>query len=578
MYPRLSDEDWQEFKAYVETYSKMTLMDQEHSLHEWSVSKRHIYEDMFNGRLRVQYPIPDNIADSYGNAVKNETNKKLKDIVDKFIRRVQEWMVGESQVDKTHHDVWVCLMSLLTQNSATHVERDLVLPLAEGKKGRVIPRETKILKAIRRLLELIKYSDTNKFKKLQSDYSSFNAEMQQSFSGSCLTLSIHPIDFLTMSDNECGWRSCLTWRKDGCYKAGFIDMLNSPHAIIGYITSRKDPVIRSDRWKIPNKSWRCLFFSTDTCVLSGKGYPFINRTLADLGVDTIVSMRDDRDEFEDGTAHAFEHEETIYEEALSYKAREFYRSNLGSFSHEQSTDLVTENFWKFRKQADKGLFIPFLSGYMYNDWTNGSYDDINKVFSWRHLKGAYDGHDVVQDMSGRLTCLRCGKVADWTQDELEDYQIDGRESRIGKIVPFCDDCVMGICSGCGNPFNHNGYHVRMHYTASLLIEKNELEIRKKNIRKVFICDDCLQEKLKSDIFGYCEALDLVFYVWGQIPDELLKWTKDKNGAPDLDKLHVHCEEDGDDLSYPVTFLTKDNYKGILSKYEIRNDTGRDDDD
>lgn len=179
MYPRLSDEDWQEFKAYVETYSKMTLIDQEHSLHEWSVSKRHIYEDMFNGQLRVQYTIPDNIANSYGNAVKNETNKKLKDIVDKFIRRVQEWMVGESQVDKTYHDVWVCLMSLLTQNSATYVERDLTLPLEVGRKGRVIPRGTKILKAIRRLLELIKYSDMKRFKKLQSDYSSFNSEIDR---------------------------------------------------------------------------------------------------------------------------------------------------------------------------------------------------------------------------------------------------------------------------------------------------------------------------------------------------------------------------------------------------------------
>lgn len=575
MYPRLSDEDWQEFKAYVETYSKMTLIDQEHSLHEWSVSKKHIYEDMFNGRLRVQYPIPDNIADNYGNSVKGEVNKKLKDVIDKFIYRVQEWMVGESQVDRTHHDVWVCLMSLLTQNSATHVERDLTLPLEAGKKGRVIPRGTKILKAIRRLLELIKYSDMKRFKKLQSDYSSFNSEMQQSFSGSCLTLSIHPIDFLTMSDNECSWRSCLTWKGDGCYKGGFIDMLNSPHAIIGYITSKKDPVMRFDRWEIPNKSWRCLFFSTDTCVLSGKGYPFINRTLADLGVDTIVSMRDDKDEFEDGTAHAFEHEETIYEEALSYKAREVYRANLGSFSHEQSTSLVTESFWKFRKQADKGLFIPFLSGYMYNDWTNGSYEDINEVFSWRPLKGAYDGHDVLQDMSGRLTCLRCGKVADWSQDELEDYQIDGRESRIGNIVPFCDDCVKGVCSDCGSSFDHDGYHLKMLCSMNLSANKNKFRIIKRNTSQTFICDDCLRREIKTDVFGYCEDLGLVLGIWGRTQEELSQWTKDKIGAPDLDKLRVYYEEDGDDMSYPVTILTTDNYKSILFKYKIENDIRRD---
>ena len=32
-----------------------------------------------------------------------------------------------------------------------------------------------------------------------------------------INLSIHPMDFWTLSDNDCGWSSCMSWMENDCY-------------------------------------------------------------------------------------------------------------------------------------------------------------------------------------------------------------------------------------------------------------------------------------------------------------------------------------------------------------------------
>ena len=41
-----------------------------------------------------------------------------------------------------------------------------------------------------------------------------------------ITLSIHPLDYMTMSDNNCGWDSCMSWQEEGCYRQGTVEMMN----------------------------------------------------------------------------------------------------------------------------------------------------------------------------------------------------------------------------------------------------------------------------------------------------------------------------------------------------------------
>lgn len=90
-----------------------------------------------------------------------------------------------------------------------------------------------------------------------------------------LCLSIHPLDFMTMSDNDCGWSSCMSWREYGEYRKGTIDMMNSPYAIVAYLASNKNmQLIPGQSYEWNNKKWRCLFIIHPNVITNIKAYPY----------------------------------------------------------------------------------------------------------------------------------------------------------------------------------------------------------------------------------------------------------------------------------------------------------------
>lgn len=100
---------------------------------------------------------------------------------------------------------------------------------------------------------------------------------QRSLEGN-LQLSIHPLDYMTMSMNGCNWRSCMSW-ENGEFRMGTVEMMNSPMVVEAYVAS-------SDKWCIPdstyewsNKKWRELFIVCDECIASIKGYPYCHNPL-----------------------------------------------------------------------------------------------------------------------------------------------------------------------------------------------------------------------------------------------------------------------------------------------------------
>lgn len=104
-----------------------------------------------------------------------------------------------------------------------------------------------------------------------------------------LCLSIHPADYLTASLNDCGWESCMNLR-DGCYRAGVLEMMNSPCVVVAYLTAKNDMEIEDSGVFWNNKKWR-EFFIVDADVISGiKGYPYWNRELEDIVINWIRNL------------------------------------------------------------------------------------------------------------------------------------------------------------------------------------------------------------------------------------------------------------------------------------------------
>lgn len=91
-----------------------------------------------------------------------------------------------------------------------------------------------------------------------------------------LCISIHPLDYMTISENNMNWRSCHAL--DGEYRAGNLSYMLDPSTVVCYIKSNSDTQLRSFPqgmlWN--NKKWRVLLhFQKDfNIVYVNRQYPF----------------------------------------------------------------------------------------------------------------------------------------------------------------------------------------------------------------------------------------------------------------------------------------------------------------
>lgn len=96
--------------------------------------------------------------------------------------------------------------------------------------------------------------------------------------------SIHPISYLTISENNCGWRSCHAL--DGEYRAGNINyMLDDVTVVMGLVSSKEKEKLRCcpDDVKWLNNKWRMLvhIHPQNRIVYYNKPYPYFSAELQD---------------------------------------------------------------------------------------------------------------------------------------------------------------------------------------------------------------------------------------------------------------------------------------------------------
>ena len=104
-----------------------------------------------------------------------------------------------------------------------------------------------------------------------------------------LTLSIHPLDFWTMSDNASNWSSCMSWSVMGEYRAGTIEMMNSPYVLMAYIESDEPfKITRQDEWN--NKIWRELYIIDKNIITNVKSYPYYNSDITNYVLTWIREL------------------------------------------------------------------------------------------------------------------------------------------------------------------------------------------------------------------------------------------------------------------------------------------------
>lgn len=137
---------------------------------------------------------------------------------------------------------------------------------------KVIPVGTKVIKAFKFFIE-----DVDVRRYVQDKASEL---IQENKVEGELCISIHPLDFLTSSENTLKWRSCHSL--DGEYRAGNLSYIVDNVTFITYLKTKNDIVLHccpeDTKWN--NKKWRCLMFANKdilghpNLIFAGRQYPF----------------------------------------------------------------------------------------------------------------------------------------------------------------------------------------------------------------------------------------------------------------------------------------------------------------
>lgn len=270
-----------------------------------------------------------------------------------------------------------------------------------------VPRGAKIMKVLNKIAKVVH---------LEKEFETFRIAHSQILNQKLLTgtlcLSIHPFDFMTLSDNDYGWDSCMNWVDNGCYRTGTVEMMNSPYMVVAYLKGDKQFRIDSRYWA-GNKKWRELYVVHPQVICNVKAYPYQNDVLSQLTLEWLREL----------AAHNLKWD-------VSYDACEF---NVDcAFTYTDKRNYRFNMYYNF----------------MYNDFdTSNTCHHIIVPQGWQ-----VDDPDAVNhvdiNLSGPNVCMCCGEY--WEPHEGHEDQV------------LCRRCDPGVqCSCCHDEIDDEDseYHV-----------------------------------------------------------------------------------------------------------------------
>ena len=243
-----------------------------------------------------------------------------------------------------------------------------------------------------------------------------------------LCLSIHPLDFWTMSDNDCKWESCFCWNQEkggGGYQMGAVEMMNSPTALIAYVEAEKDMKLGFSDLTWNNKKWRQIFVADGSLLMGIKGYPYQNDHLTQFCLDWLKELA---------------------KENWNYK----YSNEVVKYDGKDTLIPLSDS----TEGAKIRLIIP---GYAYNDLLCVKHHLVYPALDLLEEDcGQYLGKKVIEiDYGGDTQCLSCGET---TAAEFDgEFCLSCVDCQTLLSCPVCgefvetlyyDDCGNGYCGCC----------------------------------------------------------------------------------------------------------------------------------
>lgn len=243
----------------VLTYSQGYGVDSTALFEKWWEAKRDFIE-CWQGQLVLEMPYK----------IAFELSQKDKDArLDDFISSVSVMFDNEP------------LAQFIEDNRKGFFQNRVVSSWYNTENGIDIPEGMKLLKAFKYFEE-----DDIALKDLQTQASMI---IQEDKVEGYLCFSVHPLDFLSSSENTYNWRSCHAL--DGDYRAGNLSYMTDKSTVMCYLRGANGVKLPNFPPDVPwnSKKWRMLLFFSEhwDVIFAGRQYPFFSRNALDFIMERL---------------------------------------------------------------------------------------------------------------------------------------------------------------------------------------------------------------------------------------------------------------------------------------------------
>ena len=347
-----------------------------------------------------------------------------------------------------------------------------------------IPKGMKLVKAF-------KYFEKDKsiLTQIQNMASQY---IQENCMSGTLCFSVHPLDFLSSSENTYNWRSCHAL--DGEYRAGNLSYMLDETTFMVYLKGADDinlPAFPSNvKWN--SKKWRMLIHTSrdDDLMFAGRQYPFASKS----GIDTVLNIYNNlilKDYNKDSLFWDFGHK---YEKWCADYVDSYvpYDASDNSYSQFLATKYLIYNsrLLDIEKAMIEGYHAMNFNDVLGSSCYRYPYYAILDPYKYR---SSWHGPIIVGE---EVRCLHCGQGVVENPDTMRCHEC---EMKFGTEI----NEVYDTCSCCG---------ARIYIEDSAMVGE-ELVCDYCLTHNTFTCADC-----KEVFFNYDKK-----FIPGDSEDDEGKW-------------------------------------------------------
>lgn len=274
-----------------------------------------------------------------------------------------------------------------------------------------------------------------------------------------LCFSVHPLDYLSISENTHNWRSCHAL--DGEYRAGNLSYMMDESTIVCYLKSKEGDM------KLPNfpedvlwnsKKWRVLLYLSNDwkMIFAGKQYPFSTSSGMELLIEKYFNIKIDNTCYRKPNVYRFNssYKGSTWSPWTDVKISKLDHSNIHFEFYDdyiplnegilKITDLVKDASGSkhFNDVLRSSCYSPIYTYLLDNDWYGKKYalakSSKTRFNIGHHTHCLYCGkEETMNSGSSTMMCYDCEK----------DYGVS-----VNEYFSFCHHCNQRIIT-------ENGYYV-----------------------------------------------------------------------------------------------------------------------